>query len=274
MYHKVKKKIHVLLHPTQGETKWDKVLNAFLIILILLNLVAVMLGTEASIYEKYKAFFDGFNYFSVAVFTIEYVLRLWSCTNEEKYHHWFWGRIKYIFSWDALIDLAAILPFYLTSFIILDLRELRLLRLLRLLKIFRLTSYMKATKVITNVFKNRFKELTIALTMVCGLIIIAACLMFFVEHPVQPKKFASIPDTLYWAVITLTTTGYGDMVPITSMGKLLTGVFSLMGVALFALPAGIITSGFLEEIRKSRKSQQIICPNCGEVIEGEPHDNH
>jgi len=274
MYHKVKKKVHVLLHPTQGETKWDKVLNAFLIILILLNLVAVMLETEASIYEKYKAFFDGFNYFSVAVFTIEYVLRLWSCTNEEKYHHWFWGRIKYIFSWDALIDLAAILPFYLTSFIILDLRELRLLRLLRLLKIFRLTSYMKATKVITNVFKNRFKELTIALTMVCGLIIIAACLMFFVEHPVQPKKFASIPDTLYWAVITLTTTGYGDMVPHTSIGKLLTGIFSLMGVALFALPAGIITSGFLEEIRKSRKSQQIICPNCGQVIEGEPHDNH
>lgn len=274
MYHKVKKKIHVLLHPTQGESKWDKVLNAFLIILILLNLVAVMLETEAPIYEKYKAFFDGFNYFSVAVFTIEYLLRFWSCTNEEKYHHWFWGRIKYIFSWEALIDLAAILPFYLTGFIVLDLRELRLLRLLRLLKIFRLTSYMKATKVITNVFKNRFKELTIALTMVCGLIIIAACLMFFVEHPVQPKKFASIPDTLYWAVITLTTTGYGDMVPITSLGKLLTGMFSLMGVALFALPAGIITSGFLEEIRKSRKSQQIICPNCGQVIEGEPHDNH
>jgi len=274
MYHKVKKHVHILLHPTQGNSRWDKIINGFIIVLILLNLVAVVLETEPGLYEKHKTFFHAFNLVSVIIFSIEYILRLWSCTHEPKYKHWFWGRLKYMFSWEALIDLAAILPFYLASVLVFDLRELRLLRLLRLLRIFRLTSYMRATQVIANVFRNRFQELMIALVMTSALIIISACLMFFAEHNAQPDKFTSIPATLYWAVITMTTTGYGDIVPVTSIGRLLTGIFALTAVALFALPAGIITAGFLEEIRRIKKGRQIVCPHCGQSIDTETHTVH
>jgi voltage-gated potassium channel len=133
---------------------------------------------------------------------------------------------------------------------------------------------MKATQVITNVFKNRFQELMIAFLLTTALIIISACLMFFAEHNAQPEKFTSIPATLYWSVVTLTTTGYGDLYPITRLGRLLTGVVLMAGIALFALPAGIITAGFLEEIRKVKRPNQIICPNCGETIDMEEHTMH
>ncbi len=274
MYHKVKKNVHILLHPTQGNSRWDKIINAFLITLIILNLIALMLETEPSIYKHYKTFFDTFDAISVGIFSLEYILRLWSCTHDPKYHHWLWGRIKYMFSWEALIDLAAILPYYLTSFIVLDLRELRLLRLIRLIRIFRLASYMQASKMIANIFRSRFQELLIAFIMTTGLIIISACLMFFAEHHAQPDKFTSIPDTLYWSVVTLTTIGYGDIAPITGIGRMLTGIIAMTGVAMFALPAGIITAGFLEEIRKVKKSHTIICPHCGHTIETETHHVH
>jgi voltage-gated potassium channel len=274
MYHKVKKQVHILLHPTEGNTRWDKLLNGFLISLILLNLIALMLETEQDFYLKHKFFFDTFDKVSVGLFSIEYILRLWSCTHDPKYHHWLWGRLKYMASLEAMIDLLAIMPFYLSRFITLDLRELRLLRLIRLLRIFRLASYMKATKVIVNVFKSRFQELLIAFIMTTGLIIIAACLMYFAEHNKQPEDFKSIPDTLYWSVTTLTTIGYGDMTPKTGIGRLLTGIIAMAGVALFALPAGIITAGFLEETRKSRKNHHIICPHCGQPIETDSHTIH
>jgi voltage-gated potassium channel len=272
MYHRVKKHVHVLLHPTQGNSRWDKFINIFLISLILLNLIAVILETEHSIYQRYQTFFHYFDLFSVIVFSIEYVLRLWSCTHEKKYHHWFWGRLRYMLSWEGLIDLAAILPYFLHIMQVFDLRVLRLLRLLRFFRIFRLTSYMKSTKMIANVFKSRMQELLLSLILSVGLIIISACLVYFAEHAAQPDTFSSIPKTLWWSVVTLTTTGYGDMVPATLVGRLLTGIIMLIGVALFALPAGIITAGFLEEMRTQRKPRVQNCPHCGLPLE--QHDEH
>jgi voltage-gated potassium channel len=120
---------------------------------------------------------------------------------------------------------------------------------------------------IMDVFRNRANELLLSLILTTSLIIIAACIMYFAEHTAQPESFRSIPDTLYWSVVTLTTTGYGDMVPQTSLGKLLTGVIMIIGVGFFALPAGIITAGFLEESRKHRKHHVIRCPHCGEPVD-------
>lgn len=274
MYHRIKKQVYVLLHPELGHTRWDKIINGFLIILILLNLAAVLLETEPEFYNRYGFFLDAFDRVSVAIFSVEYLLRLWSANEDPKYRHWFWGRLRYMASWEAIIDLVAILPFYLHSIFQFDLRELRLLRLARLLRIFRLTRYMRSTKMIADVFRNRFRELLISLILTTGLIIIAACLMYFAEHTAQPEAFRSIPDTLYWSVVTLTTTGYGDMVPKTGIGKLLTGVILLTGVALFALPAGIITTGFLEESRKHRQHRIIRCPHCGEPIDLHEHESN
>jgi voltage-gated potassium channel len=279
MYSKAKKKVHSLLHPEiVGDSHWDKIINIFIIVLIILNVTAVMLETVPSIEVPYKVFFKDFDLVSVIIFTIEYLLRVWSSNHDPRYKHSINGRLKYMASPAALIDLLAILPswlFYLRLFRGLDLRVLRILRLMRLFRLFRLTAYTKATKLVTNVFKSRFNELMLAFIITIFLIVIASCLVYFVEHPAQPDVFVSIPDTMWWAVVTLTTVGYGDMVPITVMGKILTVMILLAGVALLALPAGIITSGFLEEMRKNRKPSHYTCPHCGKEFEpGDQHEEH
>ncbi|MBA2498920.1 MAG: ion transporter [Chitinophagaceae bacterium] len=275
MDHKTKHRVHTLLHPELGNTHWDRALNAFIILLILLNVIAVMLETIPAIYLPNQAFFHYFDVISVAIFSIEYILRVWSCVHEEKYRHPLYGRLRYMASPGAIIDLLAILPFYLHVFVGLDLRILRILRLFRFLRLFRLTSYMKATKLIVNVFRSVYNQLLLSLVLAITLIIISSSLVYFPEHIAQPDVFTSIPATVWWSVITLTTVGYGDMIPITITGKIFTGVILLAGVAMFALPAGIITAGFLEEIRKQKKSgRQQICPHCHKPIDVEEHANH
>ncbi len=276
MYRATKGKVHSLLHPEIGNTKWDKGINIGIIILIILNVIAVMLETVPSIHDPYKEFFDTFDDFSVAVFTVEYLLRVWSANHEEKYRHSLHGRLKYMLSPGALIDLLAILPYYLHVIVGLDLRVLRVLRLMRFLRLFRLTAYMKAAKLVTNVFKNKKNELLLSFVLLLFLIIIASCLVYFAEHIAQPDVFTSIPATIWWAVVTLTTVGYGDMIPITIMGKVFSASILLIGVALFALPAGIITTGFLEEMRGTKKTKLDRCPHCGEPLQNvnDDHDHH
>ena len=126
---------------------------------------------------------------------------------------------------------------------------------------------------IFNVFRSRINELLLSFTMVLFLIIIASCLLFFAEHNAQPDKFSSVPATMWWAVVTLTTTGYGDMAPITTLGKTLAGIIMLTGVALFALPAGIITVGFLEEFRAIKKYKGRTCPHCGMPLDEHRHED-
>lgn len=278
MYQKVKKNVYLLLHPAEGNTRWDKIINTFLILLIILNVIAVMLETVERIHDKYETFFHIFDVISVVIFSIEYLLRLWSANYHDKYKHSIKGRLKYIFSFGAIIDLLAILPFYINVFVGFDLRILRIFRLVRLLRLFRLTAYMRSSQIIINIFRNRFNELLLSFVLVIFLIIISSCIIYFAEHlhpdPIQQGKFRSIPATLWWAVVTLTTTGYGDVYPMTTLGRFLTGVIMLSGVAFFALPAGIITAGFLEEFRKVKSPRIKNCPHCGKPIELNDHDHH
>jgi voltage-gated potassium channel len=279
MYHSTKKKIHGLLHPEiVGDKHWDKVINVFIIVLIILNVAAVIIETVDEIHIKYKTFFYYFDLISVIIFTIEYVLRVWSSNHEEKYKHSVWGRLKYMVSAGALIDLIAILPFFLPLIlgVKIDLRELRMLRLLRVLRLFRLTAYTTAAHMIANVFKKRAKELAISFVLAIFLIIIASCIMYFAEHLTPSEKetkFSSIPATIWWAVVTLTTTGYGDMYPLTAWGKAMASIIMLAGVAFFAIPAGILSAGFQEEFRKNRALKTHRCPHCGESIDMDEHHN-
>jgi voltage-gated potassium channel len=266
MYHAVKRKVHSLLHPEIGNTKWDKILNAFIITLIVLNVIAVSLETVQSIYTPYAEFFDIFDTVSVIIFTMEYIFRVWSINHDPRYAHSLKGRLRYMVSTDALIDLLAILPFYVHVIVGLDLRVLRVLRLLRFLRLFRLTSYMKSAKLVKNVFKSRAHDLRLSMVLISILIILASCLVYFAEHNSQPEVFTSIPATFWWAIITVTSVGYGDMVPITLIGKILTGVITLSGLAIFALPAGIVTAGFLEEMEKNKQIKPNTCPHCGKAL--------
>jgi len=272
MYHNTKQKVHGLLHPEiVGDKHWDKIINIFIIVLIILNVIAVMLETVPGLHDD-KTEQDFFRYFdlvSVIIFTVEYVLRVWSCNNEEKYKGSIRGRLKYMASPGALIDLLAILPFYLHTMLGFDLRILRMLRLMRFFRLFRLTAYMKSAQMIMNVFKTRVHELLLSLVLVIFLIVFSSSILYFAEHnhPVNKDLFTSIPATVWWSVVTLTTTGYGDMYPMTTLGKAMAGIIMLTGVAFFALPAGIITAGFLEESRKARKPRSARCPHCGKEIE-------
>ena len=272
MYHRSKMKVHILLHPELGNTKWDKIVNGFIITLIILNVTAVMLETIPSVHEPNEEFFRIFDLVSVIIFTIEYLLRVWSSNHDPRYGHSVKGRLRYMLSTDALIDLLAILPFYLHVFIGFDLRVLRIFRLLRFLRLFRLTAYMKSARMVKNVFKTRANELKLSLVLILFFIIMASCLLYFAEHNAQPAVFSSIPATIWWAVVTATSVGYGDMVPITVLGKVLTGIISLSGLAVFALPAGIITAGFLEEIRKMKKTKTHSCPHCGKALDHLEHN--
>jgi voltage-gated potassium channel len=277
MYHSTKKKVHGLLHPEiVGDKHWDKVINVFIIVLIILNVVAVMLETIEPIHAKYYDFFHYFDMVSVIIFTIEYILRVWSSNHEEKYKHSVWGRVKYIFSPGALIDLIAIIPSFLHAFIGLDLRVLRMLRLMRIIRLFRLTAYTQSAHMIANVFKRRSKELALSFILALFLIIIASCIMYFAEHlhPENKDKFSSIPATLWWSVVTLTTTGYGDMYPMTTIGKVMSGMIMLTGVAFFAIPAGILSAGFQEEFRRNRMLKTHKCPHCGEHLDIDDQHEH
>jgi voltage-gated potassium channel len=274
MYHATKGKVHTLLHPELGHTKWDRFINVFIIILILLNVIAVILETVPSIHRPYKNLFEVFDAVSVAIFTVEYVLRVWSSNHDPQFSHSIRGRIRYMLTPGALIDLLAVAPFYFYSVVTIDLRMLRILRLLRFLRLFRLTSYMKATQLVINVFKSTKNQLLLALVLALFLIMISSSLVYFAEHLAQPDKFTSIPATVWWSVTTLTTVGYGDMVPVTTTGKVFTSFILMAGVALFALPAGIITAGFLEEIRKGKNHKSFNCPHCGQPIEEDVHKSH
>ncbi len=277
MYRAAKKKVHSLLHPEiVGDSHWDKIINIFIVILIILNVIAVMVETIKPVYAKYADFFDNFDRISVGIFTVEYILRVWSSNHDERYKHSVWGRLKYMMSGPALIDLLAIFPSYLRAFISLDLRALRMLRLLRFFRLFRLTAYTKSAHMIKNVFKKRANELVLSFILAIFLIIIASCIIYFAEHRYpseQISRFKSIPDTIWWAVVSLTTTGYGDMVPLTNIGKVLASIIMMTGVAFFALPAGIITAGFIEEFRLTRVKKTHKCPHCGAEIELEDPDH-
>jgi voltage-gated potassium channel len=271
-YQSLKHKVYILLHPELGESKANKIINFSIIFLIILNIIAVILETVKEIDLKYQTFFHYFDRISVIIFTIEYILRVWSSDLDPKYKHRIKGRLRYMFSLGAIVDLVAFLPYYLHSIFLFDLRMLRILRLLRLLRLFRLTAYTKSYQLILNVFKSRFNELLLSFILTFFLIIISSCVVYFAEHDLNPD-FSSIPTTLYWAVVTLTSTGYGDITPITGWGRFFTSLILLAGVAMLALPAGIITSGFLDEMKKLKQPKTFNCPHCGMPIETD-HDHH
>ena len=251
-----KRRTFETLEKGEGDDRLSKRFDIFIMALILLNVAAVILETVDSIHDDYEQYFNYFEYLSVFVFTIEYLGRLWTCTYHEKYKHPFWGRIKFIFSFMAIVDLLAIIPFYLPLFLNIDGRVLRVLRLFRIVRIFKMGRYSTAFNMIVTVVSKRKEELLVTLTIVFVMLILASSLMYYVEHEAQPEVFRNIPETMWWGVATLTTVGYGDVYPITGLGKVLGAFIAILGVGIFALPAGIIASGFEAEISKRMKEKE------------------
>ncbi len=238
-----------------GDDVLSRRFDIFIMTLILLNVAAVILETVKGFYLPYKQVFLVFEYFSVAVFSVEYLLRLWTITENEKYCHPVLGRAKWVVSFIAIIDLLAILPFYLPLFLAIDGRFLRILRLFRIVRIFKMGRYSKAFNMISKVVGERKEELLVTLTIVIVMLILASSLMYYVENEAQPEAFESIPSTMWWGVATLTTVGYGDVYPITPLGRMLGAFIAILGVGIFALPAGIVAGGFESEINKKLREK-------------------
>lgn len=200
----------------------------------------------------------------MVLFTVEYGLRIWSCTAEPRYSHPFTGRLKYAFTPLLLIDLIALIPFYLPF---LGLGDLRILRALRLLAwAARLGRYFEGIRTLGKVLRSKVQELFTVVLVLAVMLVLASAVMYYAEHEAQPDEFASIPEAMWWSIITLTTVGYGDVSPVTPMGKFMAGIIAVLGIGMFALPAGILGSGFLAEIQR-RNSAPRVCPHCGQVFD-------
>ena len=210
-----------------------------------------------------------FELVSVAIFSVEYILRLWSCTASEKFSRPLLGRLRYAVTPLALIDLIAIAPFYL-PFLFgvrrVDTTFVRVLRLFRLMRVFKTTRYFHSLNIMGRVVRAKKEQIFITFMVVVVLPVFLSSLMFFIEGPAQPRVFSSIPSSMWWGVSAMTTVGYGDMVPVTAIGKLIGTIMALLGIGLFAMPAGILASGFEEELR-TRHGEAKRCPHCGREVQ-------
>lgn len=253
MLNRIKKRSAEALNGGSSKDPLTRLVDLCLIILITLNVVAVVLESVPEIHQPFRIAFFAFEIFSVIIFTIEYFLRLWSITENpwhDKYRKPFWGRVRYFFSTMALIDLLAILPFYLAMFVSIDLRFLRVMRLLRILK---LTRYSSAMTMLFDVLREEARVIGASLFVLVLLLVVASSSIYLVEHEVQPEAFATIPHSMWWAIITMTTVGYGDMVPVTGLGKTIGAFMGIIGIGMVALPAGILASGFNQALHTRRR---------------------
>ena len=230
------------------------ILDVILISIIMINVVAIVLESVHSIATEYYSEFLILELVSVAIFSAEYLIRAWTCVDRVKYASMNCSntqkRIRYILSPLAIIDLIAILPSLLMFFFAIDLRFLRVLRLLR---VFKLTRYSRAMQLLLQAFIDESSSLLAAFFIMSVVLILASCGIYLLEHDIQPDKFGSIPAAMWWAMSTLTTVGYGDVVPITPIGKLFGGVITLVSMGMVAIPTGLLASSFSEQVRKRRQ---------------------
>ncbi|KZN42698.1 ion transporter [Pseudoalteromonas luteoviolacea] len=240
----------------EGSGKYRKIahgLDVFLIALIIFNVIAIVLESVPALAQQYYRVFFFIEVISVGIFCIEYLLRLWCCVDKVNYHDksktHFAIRLRYIRSPLAVIDLIAILPTLLMVFFTFDLRFLRVVRLMR---IFKLTRYSRAMQLLLAAFKEEASSLMAAFFIMSLVLIVASCGIYLIEHDVQPEKFGSIPAAMWWAMATLTTVGYGDVVPITPLGRFFGGVITLLSMGMVAIPTGLLASSFADQLRKRR----------------------
>lgn len=263
-----KQKIWELVEAVEHSDRKGRFFDWFdisILTLISLNVLAVILETVQTIHDNYSVYFYWFEVFSVGVFSTEYLLRVWSANSQAKYSKPFWGRIKFMFTPMALVDLLSILPFFLTFFAF-DLRFIRTLRLFRLFRVFKFVRYSNTLKLFGKVLRGKKEELIVTVTIMFVLVIITSSFIYLAEHEAQPDKFTDIPTSMWWAIVTLTTVGYGDVFPVTPMGKVFAAIIAILGIGMFALPTGILGASFVEEIDKMKAREKPCCPHCGEEI--------
>ena len=269
----VRRRVHEILEVGESGDRASQAVDIFLMLLITGNVAAIVISTDEKIHSAAPGFFLWFEAASFGIFVVEYVLRVWSCVSDDRYSHPVKGRLRFAAHPLMLADAAALLSFL---FIViapsdggLNLVVFRALRLVG--RLARLGRYSPGLRDLGLAIAMRRNEMLAVVSVVAALLVLASSLMFYIEHDAQPDKFSSIPEAMWWSIITVTTVGYGDVAPETPLGRLLAGVIALLGIGIFALPAGILGSGFMEQVNQ-RRSRPVIrnCPHCGLDIDQSP----
>ncbi len=254
--YKTRKRLWEVLENGNENDKISVYTDIFLITLIILNIVAVLLETVDSIYTIYKFHFLLFERISTFIFLVEYLLRVWvsveKISNGQKESKLI-TRVKYMCTWPAIIDLLAVLSGLIGMLFEVDLRILRALRMLRLLKFSR---YFKVMNLLLGVLKEERQSFLAAMFLLTIAMLIASTGIYIFEKDAQPDKFGSIPEAMWWAVATLTTVGYGDVTPITAMGKIFGALITIIGIGTVALPSGILASGFSDQLKRRKNTYE------------------
>lgn len=250
-----------ILEVSKPGDRASRAFDYFIATLILANVAAVVVETVDGVADRWGDALRVFEYVSVAIFTVEYVLRLWSAPDLPGFGRPVAGRLRWVVTPMALLDLAAILPVYLGFFLALDLRFVRVLRLLRMAK---LTRHSRALLILGKVFRMKASELGLALFVLLVTLVFVSSAMYFLEHDAQPDKFSNIPESMWWGIVTLATVGYGDTYPVTLWGRVFGGIFIILGIMVYALPVAILASGY-NDVVKAEAAGGLKCPHCGKM---------
>lgn len=268
----MRRRIYEILEVGQSGDRASQVVDTALMLLIVANVTALVISTDERVSDAAPGFFIYFEGASFGIFAVEYLLRMWSCISDPRYAHPVTGRLRYLMHPIMMADAVAVLSYFIILMIPvgtgLDLGMLRALRLVS--RTARLARYSPGLQALAFAITARKNELLAVVSVVGALLVLASSLMYFVEHSAQPDEFSSIPTAMWWGIITVTTVGYGDVSPVTPVGRVLAGVIALLGIGIFALPAGILGSSFMEQVSVRRASAVIICPHCGREIDEPP----
>ena len=290
-YHALRRRTYEVLEKAGEDDRLSAVVDIVLIVVIVANMAAVVLESFDGLYDRFQAWFYLLEVVSVALFTFELLLRLWTCDFLRPQSSRLGAVGRFLVSPIGIIDLLAILPFYLPFLIPVDLRVVRVLRLVRFLRLLKLTRYTRSVMTMGTVVRERRHELLVAVFLTALLLMVASTLMYYLESQVQPEAFPNILSSMWWAVATLTTIGYGDVFPVTDWGRLLSGIIAILGIGLVALPTAIISSGFVEALARTKgeggatdsadeskaaaaapqpAGGGAVCPHCGKPLDEAP----
>ncbi len=264
----IKEKIFRLVQKGAHGQRMNRHFDYFIMSLILLSVISIILESITEINNDYGEILGYFDLFAVIIFSIEYLMRLYVSDLTHPSSNKIKSAFRFAFSVYGLIDLLAILPFYLPMLIKIDLKFLRILRLTRFLRILKINRYNDSLNLIWAVIKEKRAELAVTGFITFLILLLASFIMYYVEGEKQPEQFPNILASFWWATATLTTVGYGDIYPITGLGKMISGLIAILGIGLVALPTGLIGAGFMSKIESKKKTDNIkACPHCGNKIE-------
>ena len=255
-------RIYQILEFTDPEDRTSRFVSFGIVGLIIVNVLAIVLESIPSLYEAYEKTFFRLEIVSCIIFILEYVLRVWASVEDPETVEDQSGmqitngkrRINFMLKPLAIIDFLAFVPIFLQ--LLFPGVDLRFLRALRLLRVFKLTRYFQSFEMILEVLHDEWRSLAGTVFIMLVILVIAACGLYYIERDIQPDKFGSIPEAMWWAMAALTTVGYGDAYPITPIGKIIGSIVTLLGIGMVALPSGILASSFSERMRQRRESMQ------------------